>query len=352
MKDWIAENIDPPGNGRKNWRSVFSFIGRVFGIVRDDAVKAHNAFFPYLADSEKLAEHGESLKIPHLPYDTEDEFRERVTTASFYLMRAGERAYIHEQLRAHFGDSYLLKEEFLQVFIKIAGLSETERIWVYSFLDGILDPNISLTVAEWLHYIETLDIREDMAIRIRRKDFDVCPPYTLCYDGRVYCDQGRKILCNGDWVCDGAVHCGRFTQARGTTSDYLLREAYADGSFICDGEVLCNASRAIYAPLDIPGFLTPSGGIKDTFSIKLAVDPLEDRITIRVICDGSFLCDGSNTYSIIDAPMSLRIIKELRCNGLHSPSCAVCDGAIMCDGSYQGYDGLFYSGDTIQEEII
>jgi hypothetical protein len=352
MKDWIAKTIDPPGNERKNWRSVFSFIGRVFGMVRDDAIKAHNAFFPYLADPEKLEEHGESLKIPHLPHDSENEFRERVTTASFYLMRAGERAYIHEQLRAHFGDKYLLKEEFLQVFIKIAGLSAAERAWAHGFLDGILDPNISLTVAEWFHYIETLAMREDTAIRVKRKDFDVYPPYTLCYDGRIYCDQGRETLCNGEWVCDGVVHCDRFTLMRGTASDYLLREVYADGSFTCDGEVRCNAYREMYAPLDIPGFLTPSGGLKDTFSLKLAIDPVEDRVVIRAICDGSFLCDGGNTHSIIDAPMRLRIIQELRCNGLHSPSCGVCDGAIICDGSYKGYDGLFYSGDTIREEVL
>jgi hypothetical protein len=70
MKDWIEKNLDPPGMGRKNWRSLFSFIGRVFGIVKDDAIKAHNAFFPYLADSDKLKQHGDALMIQKLPFDT------------------------------------------------------------------------------------------------------------------------------------------------------------------------------------------------------------------------------------------------------------------------------------------
>jgi hypothetical protein len=124
---------------------LFSFIGRVFEIVKNDAIKAHNAFFPFLCDPEKLREHGKALMIPELPFDTEDGFRNRVATASFYLMRAGERAYIHEQLGAHLGDRYLLTEDFLQVYIHIEDLDE-ERIWILSFLDGILDPNISFRV--------------------------------------------------------------------------------------------------------------------------------------------------------------------------------------------------------------
>ena len=63
MKDWIKKNIDPPGLEKKNRGSLFALIGRVFGIVRDDAVKAFHAFFPFLADEEKLREHGSSLDL-------------------------------------------------------------------------------------------------------------------------------------------------------------------------------------------------------------------------------------------------------------------------------------------------
>jgi hypothetical protein len=50
--------------------------------------------------------------------------------------------------------------------------------------------------------------------------------------------------------------------------------------------------------------------------------------------------------------MKLRIVRELRCNGVKSPSCGVFDGAFICDGSFTGYDGLFYTGDIIQEEVL
>jgi len=143
MFDWIKKFLDPPGIERKNWRSIFSFIGRVFGIVKDDAIKAHNAFFPYLCDEDKLRQHGKSLMIPELPFDTEKNYRDRVATASFYLMRAGERAYIHEQLQARFENRYAISDEFLEVYLTISGLSTEDRIWAYNFLDGILDPNIS-----------------------------------------------------------------------------------------------------------------------------------------------------------------------------------------------------------------
>jgi hypothetical protein len=352
MKDWIEKNIDPPGLEKKNRGALFSLIARVFGIVRNDAIKAFNAFFPYLADPEKLREHGKSLSVPELPFDTGEEYRDRVSTASFYLMRAGERAYIHEQLRAHFGETFLLKEEFLRVYINIPELAEDDREWVRSLLDGLLDPNISLTVAEWFHYIDTLTMGEELRVRATRTDIDSYPPYSLRYDGRMYCDQGWEVLCNGEWTCGGLVNCDRFMPKRGTTSGYLRRENMCDGSFLCDERIDCQGWHEVFSPLEVPGFLFPSSGCADAFSATLALEPLEDRMTIRAMCNGSFLCDGGNAKSVIDAPMRLRIIRELRCNGVQAPSCGVCDGGITCDGSYTGYDGLFYSGDTVQEEIL
>jgi hypothetical protein len=352
MKEWIKKNIDPPGMEQKNRGSIFSLIGRVFGKVRDDAIKAFNAFFPYLCDSQKLREHGASLSVPEIPHDSEEEYRDRVSTASFYLMRAGERAYIKEQLYSHFGEEFLLREEFLEVYINIPDLTNEDRQWVRSLLDGLLDPNISLTVAEWFHYIDTMTMDEALNIRVKRKDFDYFPHYSLRYDGRIICDQGIEILCDGDWVCDGSVECDRFNLKRGTTSDYIREAVYADGSFICDGERDCKGFIELFSPLEVIGFLTPSSGCSDSFNAALSLEPMEDQMMIRAICDGSFFCDGGNAKAMIDAPMTLRIIKELHCNGVHSPSCSLCDGSITCDGSYTGYDGLFYAGDIIQEEVL
>jgi hypothetical protein len=103
MIDFIKQTVNPPGINKPNRLALFSAIGDTAEKVRADALKAFNAHFLYLADSAKLEEHGKALIIPHLADDTEQEFRDRVSTASFFLMRAGERAYIREQLQARFG---------------------------------------------------------------------------------------------------------------------------------------------------------------------------------------------------------------------------------------------------------
>jgi hypothetical protein len=351
MKDWIEKNIDPPGMEKKNRGSLFSFIGRVFQIVRNDALKAFNAFFPYLADWEKLSEHGDSLSIPELPFDSEDEYRERVSTASFYLMRAGERSYILEQMKEHFGDRFILKEDFLKVFIEIAELAEKDRIWVHSLLDGLLDPNIQLTVAEWFRYVDYMAMSEELSIRVTREDRDSFAGRFLC-NGQFYCDQGTEVLCDGAWLCDGSIKCERFIPARGTISDYFLEGVYADGRHICDGSFDCSGYDRIFGPVDFDGPLTLSGGWGEDFSASLLLEPMEEVMQINAICDGRFLCDGSNAASMADGPLTLRIIQQFHCDGVHQPSCSVCDGSIICDGSYQGYDGLYCSGDQIHEEVL
>jgi len=351
MKEWIEKNLDPPGMERKNLRSIFSFIGRVFGIVKDDAIKAHNAFFPYLCDAEKLRQHGDSLIIPELPFDTEQGYRDRVATASFYLMRAGERAYIHEQLQARFGDTYLLKEEFLQVLIKIPDLDNEKRAWVYSFLDGILDPNISLTVSEWFHFIDTLVIDEEMAARVKTRLFDSSNSEALC-NGRFYCDQGKEILCDDAWHCDGSVKCSHYFAAIGTISDFILEEIFANG-LICNGEFDCSGYSEIYSPITVTEPIQLCDSVNEKFNVALNYEPFEDQMQIDAICDGSFLCDGSNMDSIADGPMTLRVIKTLICDGTHMPFAEVCDGSWIADGTYSDSDGLHYSGDVIIcEEVL
>ena len=353
MKEWIEKNLDPPGMERKNWRSLFSFIGRVFGRVKDDAIKAHNAFFPYLCDSDKLREHGKALIIPELPFDTEEGYRNRVTTASFYLMRAGERAYIHEQLEAYFGHTYLLKEEFLQVYIKIPDLDNDKRAWVFSFLDGILDPNISLTVAEWFRYIETLVIEEQLIIKTKFKHIDSFDGEFLC-NGRLFCDQSINILCDDTWVCDGSIRCNYSIPVIGTISDYIFsKEIYADGSYFCNGEFYCSGYYEVFSPVIVTEPIPLRDSINENFNAMIFMEPFIDQMKIEAICDGSFICDGSNCDAIADGPMALRIIKPLRCDGTKMPFAQVCDGSIICDGTYSDCDGLYYSGDVIiSEEVL
>ena len=116
MIDWIAQNVNPLGMEKKNRGALYRVIGRVLGKLSDDAQRAFKAHFPYLADEAKLAEHAQSLYIPHMDDDSAGEFRNRVATASFFLSRAGERGYILEQLRARFGDRFTCKEEFLKLY--------------------------------------------------------------------------------------------------------------------------------------------------------------------------------------------------------------------------------------------
>jgi hypothetical protein len=183
MKNWIEENIDPPGMEKKNRRSLFSTIGNIFEIVRQDAEKAYKAHFPYLADLQKLQEHGKSLNIPEFSYDGEDEFRERVSTASFFLSRAGERAYIRQQLERHFGSQYSLTENFLKVTIKIRDIIEEDFIWLHDFFDEMFDPNIMFVIEELFDFTEELTFTDTLKITVRRVTVDVYQN-GLKYNGR------------------------------------------------------------------------------------------------------------------------------------------------------------------------
>jgi hypothetical protein len=127
MIKWIEKTINPPGIANKNRLALFSTIGGIADTVRADALKAFNAHFPYLADGAKLEEHGAALLVPRLLDDTEKEYRDRVSTASFFLTRSGERAYILEQLNAHFGGRYTVIDEFLEVYVKVRDLADTDR---------------------------------------------------------------------------------------------------------------------------------------------------------------------------------------------------------------------------------
>jgi hypothetical protein len=172
MIGWIEKNINPPGLHKKNRGALFSVIGKVFGIVKDDAVLSFNAHFPYLADDKKLAEHGRALDIPRFANDGGREFRDRVATASFYHMRTGERGYITEQLAAHFGDRFITKEDFLQIYLQVLDLTDEEISWAGDFLDTTVDPNISLNFGKWKKFVDKSRIKENWNIEIVNKTID------------------------------------------------------------------------------------------------------------------------------------------------------------------------------------
>ena len=236
MIDFIRKTINPPGINKPNRLALFSAIGEVTEKVRADALKAFNAHFPYLADSVKLEEHGRALIIPRLAEDTENEFRGRVTAASFFLMRAGERAYVKDQMRSHFGDRFILKEEFLRVSVRIAELEDKDRQRAREFLDWILNPSISLAVAEWFCLAEELFPEEADAPAIVKNHTDRMYQ-GLCCDGRFLCDQGAETLCGGSLVCGGSWNCDDFQSVPGTVFDTFLESFFPTGAAARAGEV-------------------------------------------------------------------------------------------------------------------
>ena len=349
MIDFIKKTIHPPGINKPNRLALFTAIGEVAGKVRTDALAAFNAHFPYLADSVKLEEHGKALIIPHLAEDTEREFRDRVSTASFFLMRAGERAYIREQLQAHFGDRYILKEDFLKVYVQIVDLAEDDRSWVTGFLDWILNPAVALTVAEWFNLVDEIFMEDADTCALYRSTTDFLYQGLRC-DGRFLCDQGRAALCDGSLISDGSWHCVDFHAAPGTIYDTVAEPLYPNGAYKCDGSFDCSGAIRLDAPLDITGPIFPADEGEDRLIIAMGLEAMEDAARIAPVCDGAWVCDGSNLAPIADALMPIRIIRPLRCDGARAPSCTTCDGTWMCDGKHTGFDGWYCSGDVIHEE--
>jgi hypothetical protein len=346
----LLDIVNPPGLAKPNRGALFNSIGEVFGQVKDDADTAFKAHFPYLADTKKLEQHGKALLVPHLLHDSGEEYRNRVAAASFFLMRAGERAYVISQLEAHFGGRYMLAEQFLQIYVKILDLSDEDRTWVLEFLDMTLDPNILLTVAEWFHFIDTIDITESVGILAKRSDTDVwLPKGGFCYDGRFLCDQGIETLCDGTWLCDGSRHCD-WMPARGTVFDDILAEVFPNGAYRCDGSIDCSGYVKIHAPMAIPGAVLPVDTCGDKLSMRLSAESMRDQAVILPLCDGTWLCNGSNRAAMLDPPMRFRIVKPFVCNGI-TPSCSLCDGSIVCDGSYTGFDGRYCREDILQEAV-
>jgi hypothetical protein len=286
MTGWIKKEIDPPGMEKKGRGSLYRFIGRVFGRVRDDAEKAFRAFFPYLADSDKLRKHGASLSIPEMPFDTEDEFRDRVTTASFYLMRAGERAYILEQLRAHFADRFSVEEHFLHVRVKIFNITDKDRAWAIGFLDGILDPNIRLDLGQIFDIADTMPAPEDsMSLTVRPVLED-----TL----------NAPLLYNGAVNYDGE-----------TINDTVYVDSEYDGESEYDGSLSYDATKETDRTYDVKTDFTYSTGTRDLVAMDIRFDGFEDTLPIDDSLSMAIKADLADTVEPDDS-LAVAIKADLR----------------------------------------
>jgi hypothetical protein len=192
IQDLIEKTINPPGILKKNRRALFLAIRDIAEVVKKDALTAFNAHFPYLADSKKLQEHGAALLIPRLLHDSETEYRERVASASFFLMKAGERQYIMGQLEERFTTRYKIIEEFLNVRLKVTDLTDDEREWALELLDSLLNPNIYTELSDWFHYIDEVILSDRALYSYERQDIDFFEEKIL-RDGRILRD-GKTIF--------------------------------------------------------------------------------------------------------------------------------------------------------------
>jgi hypothetical protein len=272
MTNWIEKTINPPGINKPNKGALFSTIGDTFERVRRDALKAFNAHFPYLADKEKLDEHGRALLIPRLSDDTEEEYRNRVTTASFFLMRAGERAYITGQLDAHFGGRYAVSDDFLNVYVKVRDLAEADRKWLLQFLDGLINPGVKLTVAEWFHFLDMVIAHERLAMRA-----GMTPRDTF---------NDRSVKLNGRVKLDGR-----------TKNETVKLKPKLDGRYSLDGELkLSGALLSIPATGAARVPVRLGRGILDLS--RLTVKPTRrDKYAARIKLNGALKLNGLETLS-------------------------------------------------------
>ena len=266
MTDWIKENIDPPGIDKKNRLAIFSTIGKIMGLVRNDAKKAFNAHFPYLADDKKLEEHGKALGIPHLMYDTPEEYRDRVAAASFFLMKAGERGFILNLLEKRFGDRFQVVEKFLQLKAKVAEITDEEKAWAFGLLDYLIDPAVSLEITDWLCFIEEMIVHDDegASYLIKRRDadsFDGC----FFYDGE-HCYDGSK-----DYGGTGGIHDESAIKLKFPMDDFFGSYFFYDGEHFYDGS-------------------------KDYSGTDVINDELAIGIRKYWYYDGQYSYDGSKSY--------------------------------------------------------
>jgi hypothetical protein len=303
MKDLI-HRINPLGLLKPNRGALFSTIGTVFDRVKSDAEQAFFAHFPYLADIKKLEQHGKALSIPRLSYDTDEEYRKRVSTAAFYFANAGDRSYTISQLKEHFGDRYILNEQFLQISMKVLDLTDADKKWLREFLDGTLNPNILIAMAELFDFSDTVVIQETPRVSLIKQEQDV---YTngLRYDGRIKYNHGREITYNGSGTFDGTWKYNQFIPQKGMVSDSIrIPESYA-GSRTYGGEIHYSGDAPLYAPMDTPNPATYNGsGNDDELSVHMSIH-VQDTAALEPRYDGRVRLDGQVTYggiqsSIID----------------------------------------------------
>lgn len=164
MIDFIKK-LNPPGFKSPNRFKIYKIIARVFDVVKADLNTVFRSFFPFLSSSEKLHEHGKALLIQKFIFDTEETYRERVATASFFVDRQGMRSQLQEVLELIVPGRFWVNEYprhgftvghskighdaiggGLRIFVKVKDLTQLEEQMIYEYLDLTIDPDIEISV--------------------------------------------------------------------------------------------------------------------------------------------------------------------------------------------------------------
>jgi hypothetical protein len=294
MKELI-QKINLPGLLKPNRGALFSTIGTVFEQVKKDLEKAFNAHFPYLADMQKLMQHGKSLSIPRFTYDSDEEYRKRITAAAFYYTNAGGRTYTIHQLQEHFGNRYTLIEGFLRVHVKVLDFTDEDKTWLRNFFDSTLDPNILIALTEWFDFIEVVSLGDMPRITAVRKDRDIYPR-GLRYDGRIRYDHGQEVRFDGSGTYNGSLNYSNVVSKKGTVSEFVkIAEPY-NGVRTYGGEIVYSGDTEVWAPEDIQNSATYGDGNDDDAIIIQGRQQLADKAELYPTYDGRLSYGGVITY--------------------------------------------------------
>lgn len=197
---------------------------------------------------------------------------------------------------------------------------------------AVIPAGVAYDTKELFHFVEHVFMMLTENITVKRNSQDLFPS-GLRYNGRFLCDQGKMIVCDGSWVCDGSIDGRGVISVIGTIFDYFLQELFCDGSWICNGDHDCSGFEKVFEDEFIQLPILPREYSRDELKISLRTETMKDSTVF------------------FDEPMKMRIIYPLIADGSKTPFCSLCDGSWLCDGTYDGFDGRYYRYE-IYEEVL
>ncbi|VDA99369.1 hypothetical protein S1OALGB6SA_437 [Olavius algarvensis spirochete endosymbiont] len=161
--EWIEKELSPPGIRKAGRRGLYRIIGRIAQQAADDMAQSKRGFFAYLA--RNLDAHGSSKGIPRFPFDTDESYRRRLTSAAEALSSTGKLGGLKSFLDSYIPGRWRLMDSpknffrvgFGQVgitpigippmvIVYVADLTTDEQSDIEAFLDWFLGADIEYRV--------------------------------------------------------------------------------------------------------------------------------------------------------------------------------------------------------------